>query len=50
MVRQRATGRFDGVTGTMTGEGFSRVVAVDPDTGIAHKKVGIELTGELILE
>ena len=44
------TGRFKGVSGTTTGEGFSRVVSFDPGTGILHKKAGIELTGEFTID
>jgi hypothetical protein len=38
------------VTGTTTGEGFSRVVSFDPGAGIVHKEVGIELAGEFTFE
>jgi hypothetical protein len=44
------TGRFKGVSGTATGEGFSRVVSFDPGTGILHKETGIELSGEFTID
>jgi hypothetical protein len=41
------TGRFKGVSGVLTGEAFSKVVAVDPATGIVHKTGSDEAAGTL---
>jgi hypothetical protein len=41
------TGRFTGVTGELSGNFSTTVVAVDPATGIAHKKVTGTATGTL---
>ena len=41
------TGRFAGVTGVLTGTGASKVVAVDPATGITHKHATDKSVGTL---
>jgi hypothetical protein len=41
------TGAFKRVTGTLTGVFTTTVVAVDPNTGIVHKKVAGKHTGTL---
>src|SRR5262245_39954089 len=41
------SGKFANATGTLTGEGTSTVLAVDQQTGTAHKSVEIALTGDL---
>jgi hypothetical protein len=41
------TGRFRGVTGTLTGAAKSTVVEVDAGTGIVHRKAGGTYTGKL---
>jgi hypothetical protein len=41
------TGRFKSARGVLTGESFSKVVAVDPATGIVHKTGSDEAAGTL---
>ena len=41
------TGRFKGASGALTGEGSSKVVAVDPATGIVHKTGSDKAVGTL---
>ena len=47
MTLTSGTGRFAGITGELTGEFTSTVVDIDPATGILHKKVVGDFTGNL---